>query len=225
MSDFSLDMTVPAAMPLLSRGKHRNPAQGACFMEYTSLLAGEPFTDGPRCVDGELAAVLRSANDRLSDGDRALLVPLLGRAIGAAIPPPPAGRASRPRSAASPRGAGPLPRADRTSAPGGVAAVHGSRRGGLLPGSTGLVRVGRGAALAVLGADERADRAHDVGGLRTAAHRASAPAAPVLRGGHGRPRVAPHRAGRPGRADHGMTVSRRRPRGRTALGRVARGSG
>jgi hypothetical protein len=93
MSDFSLDMTVPAAMPLLSRGKHRNPAQGACFMEYTSLLAGESFTDGPRCVDGELAAVLRSANDRLSDGDRALLVPLLGRAIGAAIPPPPAGRA------------------------------------------------------------------------------------------------------------------------------------
>jgi hypothetical protein len=85
MSEFSLDVTVPAAMPVLSRGKHRNPSQGACFMEYTSLLAGEPFTDGPRCVDAELAAVLRSANDRLSDGDRPLLVPLLGRAIGAAI--------------------------------------------------------------------------------------------------------------------------------------------
>jgi hypothetical protein len=100
MSDFSLDVTVPAAMPVLSRGKHRNPSQGACFMEYTSLLAGEPFTDGPRCVDGELAAVLRSANDRLSDGDRPLLVPLLGRAIGAAIEPPPRGRAwCRPASA------------------------------------------------------------------------------------------------------------------------------
>jgi hypothetical protein len=93
MSDFSLDVTVPAGMPVLSRGKHRNPSQGACFMEYTSLLAGEPFTDGPRCVDGELAAVLRSANDRLSDGDRPLLLPLLGRAIGLAIEPPPAGSA------------------------------------------------------------------------------------------------------------------------------------
>jgi hypothetical protein len=95
MSEFSLDTTVPAGMPVLSRGKHRNPLRGACFMEYTSLLAGEPFSDGPGCVDGELAAVLRGANDKLTDGERPLLVPLLGRAIGLVVEPPPEGSAWR----------------------------------------------------------------------------------------------------------------------------------
>lgn len=99
MSDFS----IPSAMPVLSRGNHRQPSRGACFMEYTSVLAGERFTDGPRCVDGELAAVLRGANDKLSDAERPLLVPLLGRAIGLAVEsPPPAGKMWR-RSAADRR--------------------------------------------------------------------------------------------------------------------------
>jgi hypothetical protein len=81
--------TVPDALPVLSRGKHKNPSRGACFMEYTALLAGEPFSDAPRCVDRELAAVLRHANDTLSDADRSgLLLPLLGRAIGLAVRPP-----------------------------------------------------------------------------------------------------------------------------------------
>jgi hypothetical protein len=57
-------------------------------MEYTALLAGEPFSDAPRCVDRELAAVLRHANDTLSDADRPRLLPLLGRAIGLAVCPP-----------------------------------------------------------------------------------------------------------------------------------------
>jgi hypothetical protein len=101
MAEFSLDTTVPAGMPVLSRGKHRNPSRGACFMEYTSLLAGEPFSDGPRCVDGELSAVLRGANDRLTDAERPVLVALLGRAIGLAVEPPPEGSVWR------------LPRAER----------------------------------------------------------------------------------------------------------------
>jgi hypothetical protein len=75
-------------MPVLSRGKHKNPSRGACFMEYTALLAGEPFSDSPRCVDRELAAVLRHANDTLSDTDRPRLVPLIGRCIGLAVRPP-----------------------------------------------------------------------------------------------------------------------------------------
>lgn len=83
------EATVPAAMPVLSRGKHRTPARGACFMEYTSLLAGEPFSHQPRCVDEELASVLRGANDKLSDRHRPLLVPLLGRAIGTSVQRPP----------------------------------------------------------------------------------------------------------------------------------------
>ncbi|WP_142458863.1 hypothetical protein [Geodermatophilus aquaeductus] len=69
-------------------------------MEYTALLAGERFTDAPRCVDEELAAVLRGANDRLSDADRPLLVPLLGRAIGLGIGRPPPGPRGLGRAAA-----------------------------------------------------------------------------------------------------------------------------
>jgi hypothetical protein len=53
----------PASVPVLRRGRHRSPARGACVMEYTALLAGEPFTGTPGCVDGELGAVLRQAND------------------------------------------------------------------------------------------------------------------------------------------------------------------
>ena len=78
----------PTSMPILSRGRHRSPARGACFMEYTSLLAGEPFSDAPRCVDGELAAVMRHANDVMSAADRSRLLPLLGRSIGLAVPEP-----------------------------------------------------------------------------------------------------------------------------------------
>jgi hypothetical protein len=76
----------PVLMPLLSRGRHRNPSYGACFMEYTALLAGEPFSDRPACVDPKLAAILRGANDLLSDEERPQLVPLLGRAIGLVVP-------------------------------------------------------------------------------------------------------------------------------------------
>lgn len=79
---------VPDAMPVLSRGRHKHPSRGACFMEYTALLAGEPFSDSPRCVDRELAAVLRHANDTLCDADRSRLLALLGRSIGLAVRPP-----------------------------------------------------------------------------------------------------------------------------------------
>src|SRR3954451_14475192 len=78
----------PDVLPVLSRGKHKRPEKGACFLEYTSLLAGEPFSDSPACVDRELAAVLRHANDLLSDADRPRLVPLLGRAVGLVNRPP-----------------------------------------------------------------------------------------------------------------------------------------
>ena len=58
-------MPLPDAMPVLGRGRHENQSRGACFMEYTALLAGEPFTDEPLRVDGEPAAILRGANDIL----------------------------------------------------------------------------------------------------------------------------------------------------------------
>jgi hypothetical protein len=91
---------VPDVMPVLGRGKHKNASRGACFMEYTALLAGEPFSDAPRCVDRELATVLRHANDTLSDADRPVLLPLLGRAIGLAVRPPVAPPGQEPDEAA-----------------------------------------------------------------------------------------------------------------------------
>jgi hypothetical protein len=119
MSEFAPDeivaIPVPDAMPMLNRGKQRNPSRGACFMEYTALLAGEPFTDQPRCVDGELAAVLRGANDLLSDADRRLLVPLLGRAIGLGVEPPPPGPTGHRRAAVRRRREMAAPYQERTA--------------------------------------------------------------------------------------------------------------
>lgn len=43
-------------------------------MEFTSQLAGEPKSDGPRCTDPLLAALARAVNDFTSDGNRQRLV-------------------------------------------------------------------------------------------------------------------------------------------------------
>jgi hypothetical protein len=69
---------VPAALPILSPGRHRRPRRGACLMEYTSVLAGERFSDSPRCTDPVLAAVARSVNDYTGDTARQRLAPLAG---------------------------------------------------------------------------------------------------------------------------------------------------
>ena len=100
MSESPVGIVPPPSLPVLGHGKHRDPSRGACFMEYTSLLAGEPFSDKPLCVDAELAAVLRGANDLLADEERPALVSLLGRAIGLVVRGPdgrPAGRPLRLR--------------------------------------------------------------------------------------------------------------------------------
>lgn len=70
------------SMPVLSSGSHRDPSQGACFMEYTSVLAGLPFDANVACTDGHLGALMIWINDLLPKGDRQELVPLLGRCIG-----------------------------------------------------------------------------------------------------------------------------------------------
>jgi hypothetical protein len=63
-------MHVPAALPVLTRGKHRKPRNGACLMEYVSVLAGESFSDRPDCTDRTLAAVARAVNDYSDDAMR-----------------------------------------------------------------------------------------------------------------------------------------------------------
>ena len=61
---------IPDALPFLSPGRHRRRRRGVCLMEYTSILAGERFTDHPRCTDPVLAAVARAVNDYSSDAAR-----------------------------------------------------------------------------------------------------------------------------------------------------------
>ncbi|HEY8339484.1 MAG TPA: hypothetical protein VIK95_06430 [Egibacteraceae bacterium] len=75
-------VTVPDQLPLLSRGKHRSPRRGACFMELASLLAGERWSDHPACTHPLLAALARGVNDTMSDEARPRLVELVPSVIG-----------------------------------------------------------------------------------------------------------------------------------------------
>jgi hypothetical protein len=72
----------PVVLPILSRGKHRNPRKGACFMEFASLLAGERWSDHPACTQPLLAAVARLVNDYTSDAGRSRLAELIPSVIG-----------------------------------------------------------------------------------------------------------------------------------------------
>ncbi|HEX6231971.1 MAG TPA: hypothetical protein VFZ63_02480 [Jiangellaceae bacterium] len=79
----SVDMTaVPDALPVLSRGKHRNPKKGACFMELASYLAGERWSDHPSCTHPLLATMARLVNDFTSDDARPPLAQLIPSVIG-----------------------------------------------------------------------------------------------------------------------------------------------
>ena len=76
------DDQLPALLPTLSRGKHRSPRKGACFMEFASLLAGERWSDHPACTHPLLAAVARHVNDHTSDAARPRLAELIPSVIG-----------------------------------------------------------------------------------------------------------------------------------------------
>ena len=69
---------MPTALPILAAGRHRSPRHGACLMEYTSVLAGERFSDSPHCTDPVLAAVARAVNDYSSDASRQRIAPYAG---------------------------------------------------------------------------------------------------------------------------------------------------
>ncbi|HEX3782338.1 MAG TPA: hypothetical protein VHX38_21955 [Pseudonocardiaceae bacterium] len=72
---------------ILDRGRHRDPGDGQCLLELVSVLAGEPWSDRPRCVHPVLAAVARRVNDECGDIGRARLVglalPLIGTSAAA----------------------------------------------------------------------------------------------------------------------------------------------
>lgn len=72
----------PEHLPILSRGAHNDPADGACLMEYVSLLAGEQFSDRPSCTHPLLAQIARLVNDTSPDKMRHDLAPLAPGLIG-----------------------------------------------------------------------------------------------------------------------------------------------
>jgi hypothetical protein len=73
---------LPDILPVLTRGKHRNPRKGACFMELASYLAGERWSDHPACTHPLLASVARLVNDHTSDAGRPRLAELIPSVIG-----------------------------------------------------------------------------------------------------------------------------------------------
>lgn len=73
---------MPDQLPLLRAGMHLDPADGACFMEYASLLAGEPWSDRPRCTNPVLAALARLVIGATSDHGRAQRTELVPAVIG-----------------------------------------------------------------------------------------------------------------------------------------------
>jgi hypothetical protein len=73
---------VPDLVPQLSRGKHRNPRKGACFMEMASYLAGERWSDQPACTHPLLANLARLVNDYTSDAGRGNLVEMVPSVVG-----------------------------------------------------------------------------------------------------------------------------------------------
>jgi hypothetical protein len=80
------DVVIPDRLPRLERGQHWEGSGKACVMEAASWLAGEPWSDHPRCVHATITRVAIRANDRLNDEDRQRLWPLVLASVGTAKP-------------------------------------------------------------------------------------------------------------------------------------------
>ena len=65
-----------------SSGRHADPGEGSCLMEYVSVLAGGRFSDHPRCTHPLLTWAARRINDTVSDTARPLLATLTPDLIG-----------------------------------------------------------------------------------------------------------------------------------------------
>lgn len=73
---------IPSFVPVLSRGRHRRPKQGACFMEFASYMAGERWSDHPECTHPLLAFLARGVNDFTTDSGRQELATLVPSVVG-----------------------------------------------------------------------------------------------------------------------------------------------
>ena len=78
-----IDERLPALEKLvLAHGGHSSWEKGACIMEAVAYVAGEPFSDHPKCASNVITSFLISWNDALSDDDRQMLKPLVPRVVG-----------------------------------------------------------------------------------------------------------------------------------------------
>ena len=66
----------------IAPGSHSSPRDGVCAVELASILAGEKFSDRPRCVCRVIAGFLRTLNDRVPHADRKLLIAYAERVVG-----------------------------------------------------------------------------------------------------------------------------------------------
>ncbi|MDO8107586.1 hypothetical protein Q6348_10305 [Isoptericola sp. b441] len=73
---------IPESLPVLGPGAHRRPRDGGCFMEWASLLAGERWSDHPRCTHPLLAHLARAVNDVVDDRARQRLAPWIPAVVG-----------------------------------------------------------------------------------------------------------------------------------------------
>ncbi len=67
---------------VLGIGAHANWESGACVMEAVAYLAGEPFSDHPKCASRVIGTFLRSWNDSLNNRDRQVLKQYIPRLVG-----------------------------------------------------------------------------------------------------------------------------------------------
>jgi hypothetical protein len=68
-------------MPVLARGNHVHPRDGACFAEVAAVLTSHQWTDHPAGLAPVLAQIARAVNDLTSPDARTALAPLVPWAI------------------------------------------------------------------------------------------------------------------------------------------------
>ena len=77
-----------AERPVLQMGSHTSPTEGACVMEWVSVVTNDQFTDFPACTDRYVACVAQNVNDWIGPDSRQALhdfVPRLMRARRAVV--------------------------------------------------------------------------------------------------------------------------------------------
>jgi hypothetical protein len=68
----------------IDKGGHSGPDDGYCVMEAVAWIAGEPWSDAPKCASGVIGAFMRKWNDSLNDTDRQMLKPYVRKLVGTA---------------------------------------------------------------------------------------------------------------------------------------------